>query len=244
MLCFSGPNKVLKISWRTCPTTSLPTPHTTTYAPLSMEKLFLLSRYPNLVCIVPTNCLPQAPSGTQLEVPRPELLPGRPPKYQIHLKSESGQINVLLVNKEAGCDPVVVQVPPPKEIAEAIKHEAADVHAVQFGGKVAAAAATLLGHGLKRERDSLETVGGSGKRGRYEESEPGSDGFGEESYSDRDNSLEGAVTTMPSHIVKVGVPQDFAMPNIQTDIPGLEDLMSSESKQFLHIVMGAVLGSF
>jgi len=170
----------------------------------------------------------QAPSGTQLEVPRPELLPGRPPKYQIHLKSESGQIYVLLVNKEADCDPVVVQVPPPKEIAEAIKHEAADVQAVQFGGKVAAAAATLLGHGLKRERDSLETAGGSGKRGRYEESEPGSDGFGEESYSDRDNSLEGAVTTMPSHIVKVGVPQDFAMPNIQTDIPGLEDLMSSE----------------
>merc|ERR1712142_490223 len=95
----------------------------------------------------------QAPSGTQLEVPRPEIIPGRSPKYQIHLKSDSGQIYVLLVNKE--------------------------------------------------------------------------------SFSDRDNSLEGAVTTVPSrtlpqHTVKVGLPQDFAMPSMQTEIPGLEELMSSE----------------
>ena len=31
-------------------------------------------------------------------------------KYQIHLKSDSGQISVLLVDKEANSDPVVVQV--------------------------------------------------------------------------------------------------------------------------------------
>jgi len=171
----------------------------------------------------------QAPSGTQLEVPRPEIMPGRPPKYQIHLKSDSGQIYVLLVNKEADSDPVVVQVPPPKEIADAIKHEASEIKPAQC----AAAAAVLLGHGVKRERDSLEMGMVAGKRGRYEESEPGSEGFGEESFSDRDNSLEGAVTTMPSHpvhhhTVKVGLPQDFAMPTMQTDIPGLEELMSSE----------------
>merc|ERR1712096_561616 len=96
----------------------------------------------------------------------------------------------------------------------------------------------MLGHShaVKRERDSLETAGGlagPGKRGRYEESEPGSDGFGEESFSDRDNSLEGAVTTHPlpsqhMHTVKVGAPQDYTMPSMQTDIPGLEELMSSE----------------
>jgi len=175
----------------------------------------------------------QAPSGTQLEVPRPEIIPGRSPKYQIHLKSDSGQIYVLLVNKEADSDPVVVQVPPPQEIAEAIKHEAGEVKPSQC----AAAAVELLGHGVKRERDrdSLEMVGniGMSKRGRYDESEPGSDGFGEESFSDRDNSLEGAVTTVPSrtlpqHTVKVGLPQDFAMPSMQTEIPGLEELMSSE----------------
>jgi len=173
----------------------------------------------------------QAPSGTQLEVPRPEIVPGRSPKYQIHLKSDSGQIYVLLVNKEADSEPVVVQVPPPQEIADAIKHEAADLKPAQCS----ATAAELLGHGVKRERESMEMVGvgAPGKRGRYEESEPGSEGFGEESFSDRDNSLEGAVTTVPSrtpihHTVKVGLPQDFAMPTIQADIPGLEELMSSE----------------
>merc|ERR1711862_639621 len=144
----------------------------------------------------------QAPSGTQLEVPRPEIIPGRSPKYQIHLKSDSGQIYVLLVNKEADSDPVVVQVPPPQEIAEAIKHEAGEVKPSQC----AAAAVELLGHGVKRERDrdSLEMVGniGMSKRGRYDESEPGSDGF--------------------------GLPQDFAMPSMQTEIPGLEELVSSE----------------
>ena len=37
-------------------------------------------------------------------------------KYQIHLKSHSGPIYVLLVNKDTdSSSPVVVQVPPPKE---------------------------------------------------------------------------------------------------------------------------------
>jgi transcription factor E2F4/5 len=40
--------------------------------------------------------------------------PGLKKNYQIHLKSSSGPINVLLVNKDADSDkPVVVQVPPP-----------------------------------------------------------------------------------------------------------------------------------
>jgi hypothetical protein len=40
-------------------------------------------------------------------------------KYQIHLKSHSGPIYVLLVNKDSdGSSPVVVQVPPPKEEME------------------------------------------------------------------------------------------------------------------------------
>ena len=65
----------------------------------------------------------QAPEGTALEVPRPELPPGSNPKYQIHLKSESEQILVQLINKEKNSDPVIVQVPPPPEIAAAIKRE-------------------------------------------------------------------------------------------------------------------------
>ncbi|KAL4235358.1 Transcription factor e2f4 [Mactra antiquata] len=58
----------------------------------------------------------QAPSGTQLEVPIPELGPSLKKNYQINLKSHSGPINVLLVNKDAeDQSPVVVQVPPPNE---------------------------------------------------------------------------------------------------------------------------------
>ncbi|KAJ8302785.1 hypothetical protein KUTeg_019181 [Tegillarca granosa] len=58
----------------------------------------------------------QAPSGTQLEVPIPEIGPGFKKNYQIHLKSHSGPIHVLLVNKDTDAtSPVVVQVPPPKE---------------------------------------------------------------------------------------------------------------------------------
>ncbi|XP_046364640.1 transcription factor E2F5-like [Haliotis rufescens] len=58
----------------------------------------------------------QAPSGTQLEVPIPEIGPGYKKNYQIHLKSHAGPINVLLVNKDAdSTSPVVVQVPPPKD---------------------------------------------------------------------------------------------------------------------------------
>ncbi|XP_020609756.1 transcription factor E2F4-like isoform X2 [Orbicella faveolata] len=59
----------------------------------------------------------QAPSGTQLEVPIPDTTPSpiqQQKKYQIHLKSQSGPIHVLLVNKDAAANsPVVTPVPPP-----------------------------------------------------------------------------------------------------------------------------------
>ena len=62
----------------------------------------------------------QAPSGTQLEVPIPEVTTETSngtvatqakKKYQIHLKSSEGQIYVLLVNKDSDSEqPLVVQV--------------------------------------------------------------------------------------------------------------------------------------
>ncbi|KAK7080133.1 Transcription factor e2f4, partial [Halocaridina rubra] len=56
----------------------------------------------------------QAPSGTQLEVPIPQVVNGDK-KYQVHLKSETGPIYVLLVNPEQEhSPPLVVQVPPPQ----------------------------------------------------------------------------------------------------------------------------------
>uniref|UniRef100_H2Y549 E2F/DP family winged-helix DNA-binding domain-containing protein n=1 Tax=Ciona savignyi TaxID=51511 RepID=H2Y549_CIOSA len=56
----------------------------------------------------------QAPSGTQLEVPIPEMAdPNK--KYQVHLKSTAGPVSVLLVNKDTSCPPVAVPVPPPEQ---------------------------------------------------------------------------------------------------------------------------------
>nr|XP_060631537.1 transcription factor E2F5 [Anolis sagrei ordinatus] len=56
----------------------------------------------------------QAPSGTQLEVPVPQV--GQK-KYQINLKSNSGPIHVLLINKESSSSkPVVFPVPPPDDL--------------------------------------------------------------------------------------------------------------------------------
>ncbi|NXC50702.1 E2F4 factor, partial [Penelope pileata] len=60
----------------------------------------------------------RAPSGTSLEVPIPEG-PNGQKKYQIHLKSTSGPIDVLLVNKDAwSSPPVVLPVPPPEDLIE------------------------------------------------------------------------------------------------------------------------------
>ncbi|XP_069813524.1 transcription factor E2F5 [Dendropsophus ebraccatus] len=61
----------------------------------------------------------QAPSGTQLEVPIPEMGQNGQKKYQISLKSSSGPINVLLINKESSASkPVAFPVPPPDDITQ------------------------------------------------------------------------------------------------------------------------------
>ncbi|XP_066434593.1 transcription factor E2F5 [Eleutherodactylus coqui] len=61
----------------------------------------------------------QAPSGTQLEVPIPEVGQNGQKKYQISLKSSSGPINVLLINKESNASkPVAFPVPPPDDITQ------------------------------------------------------------------------------------------------------------------------------
>ncbi|XP_069822563.1 transcription factor E2F4 [Dendropsophus ebraccatus] len=60
----------------------------------------------------------KAPSGTCLEVPVPEGINGQK-KFQIHLKSSTGPIEVLLVNKDtSNSPPVVVPVPPPEELVQ------------------------------------------------------------------------------------------------------------------------------
>ncbi|XP_053571141.1 transcription factor E2F5 isoform X2 [Bombina bombina] len=59
----------------------------------------------------------QAPSGTQLEVPIPEMGQKGSKKYQISLKSQSGPIQVLLINQDSSSSkPIVFPVPPPDDI--------------------------------------------------------------------------------------------------------------------------------
>ncbi|XP_051984001.1 transcription factor E2F5-like [Xyrauchen texanus] len=54
-----------------------------------------------------------APSGTQLEVPVPEMGQSGQKKYQVNLRSHSAPIQVMLINRETSCSkPVVVSVPP------------------------------------------------------------------------------------------------------------------------------------
>ncbi|XP_073186762.1 transcription factor E2F5 [Lepidochelys kempii] len=61
----------------------------------------------------------QAPCGTQLEVPIPEMGQNGQKKYQISLKSSSGPIHVLLINKESSSStPVVFPVPPPDDLTQ------------------------------------------------------------------------------------------------------------------------------
>ncbi|XP_029010457.1 transcription factor E2F4 [Betta splendens] len=59
----------------------------------------------------------RAPNGTQLEVPMPESVLNGQKKYQIRLKSSTGPIEVLLVNKDpSSASPVVLAVPPPDDV--------------------------------------------------------------------------------------------------------------------------------
>uniref|UniRef100_A0A3P8RJH2 E2F transcription factor 4 n=1 Tax=Amphiprion percula TaxID=161767 RepID=A0A3P8RJH2_AMPPE len=61
----------------------------------------------------------RAPVGTQLEVPIPEAVLNGQRKYQIRLKSSSGPIEVLLVNKDpSSASPVVLPVPPPDDVLQ------------------------------------------------------------------------------------------------------------------------------
>ncbi|KAM7406185.1 hypothetical protein PAMP_000579 [Pampus punctatissimus] len=64
----------------------------------------------------------RAPSGTQLDVPIPKAVQNSPAKYQIHLKSINGPIDVILLNKHSvSSAPVILPVPPPEEILRSAK---------------------------------------------------------------------------------------------------------------------------
>lgn len=61
----------------------------------------------------------QAPSGTHLDVPIPEAIQCSQRKFQIHLKSTAGPIDVLLINKDpVNPAPLVLPVPPPEDVLQ------------------------------------------------------------------------------------------------------------------------------
>ncbi|XP_059402159.1 transcription factor E2F4-like [Carassius carassius] len=81
----------------------------------------------------------RAPSGTQLEVPVPESHVNGQKKYQIHLKSSAGPIEVLLVNKDpSSTSPVVLPVPPPEDMLQSLSTPASTTSAAAVPTKPAA----------------------------------------------------------------------------------------------------------
>ena len=123
-------------------------------------------------------------------MPIPEQT-GPKKKYQIHLKSTDGQIYVLLVNKDPSSDqPVAVQVPPPKDIAEAIEKASENIDENKL--KMPASAS-----------DKELSAPASPPSKKVKMSHAGTE-------SEVESILSGKV--------------------LDTDIPGLEEFMSSESK--------------
>ena len=83
--------------------------------------------------------------------------------------------------------------------------------------------------------------------------------FHEESYSDRDNSLEAAATATSNNDLKrtatsldqapppakrvASTAHDFTMPHVETEIPGFDDLITSESELGYGVYRGLLLQS-
>ncbi len=147
----------------------------------------------------------QAPNGTQLEVPIPELLANQKRRYQIHLKSTDGQIYVLFVNKDSEHEtPVVVQVPPPKDLAEALEkldsEEEESVTERKPGQKSKARSPPIVEKTVAQPATKRQKT----------------------SQNDQDTEV---ASILSGKVLNTEIP----------DFPGLEDFMSSESKIFSQI---------
>uniref|UniRef100_A0AAX7T107 E2F/DP family winged-helix DNA-binding domain-containing protein n=1 Tax=Astatotilapia calliptera TaxID=8154 RepID=A0AAX7T107_ASTCA len=91
---------------------------------LDQQKLWVEQSIKNITedlcnCFCHTLLAVQAPPGTQLDVPIPKAVQNCPARYQIHLKSARGPIDVVLLNKcSVSSAPVVLPVPPAEEILQ------------------------------------------------------------------------------------------------------------------------------
>ncbi len=158
----------------------------------------------------------QAPAGTLLEVPKPELA-----KYQIHLKSSDGQIYVVLVNKDKDSEePVVMQVPPTEEELRAAK------------GETTAAASTSSSSTTARVRVS--------GRGKTKASSPPAVSSVDVPPAKRQNKLVSEASAMlPLSSAALATDADKAankeVEGILTgapDFPGLDDFMGTNESEF------------
>ncbi len=158
----------------------------------------------------------QAPQGTQLEVPIPALTPASKRVYQIHLKSSEGQIYVLLVNKEtADSEPMVVQVPLPREVSEAMRETETAEQQQKTTTEVEAKPKEEQPHQIRRSgrgktKATSPPLEPSAKRSKL-------DGG---ALSDKEREDEAAAKEVEGIL---GGP-------LPSEIPGLEDLISTESK--------------
>ena len=121
------------------------------------------------------------------------------------MKSTDGQIYVLLVNKDPASDqPVAVQVPPPKDIAEAIE-KASETIDRTVGQKHKIEAENLENSTVEQQQQETINVLPMSKKLKLSDS-------GIDTESEVESILSGKV--------------------LDTDIPGLEEFefMSSESK--------------
>uniref|UniRef100_UPI0037E75287 transcription factor E2F5-like n=1 Tax=Semicossyphus pulcher TaxID=241346 RepID=UPI0037E75287 len=100
----------------------------------------------------------QAPSGTELDVPIPKAVPNSPAKYQIHLKSINGPIDIVLLNKSSvSSASLVLPVPPSEEILQEAKSVMLTSNEAE--GSIASCQATdNTAHSAKSRWPALEDI--------------------------------------------------------------------------------------
>jgi len=175
----------------------------------------------------------QAPIGTQLGV---EVIPevsgaiggtiGKEAivakkRYQMHLKSLEGQIYVLLVNKDSENEqPLVVQVPPPQDMAEAIrKDQQSQGHSIEIDSAQEKNKTSIQG-----AQTNTRSVGR-----KHKADSPISQESQELTTSKR-QKIEVIEKEMILPVIDRSTEVEDILSGkvLDTDIPGLEELMSTE----------------
>ncbi|KFW85836.1 Transcription factor E2F5, partial [Manacus vitellinus] len=176
----------------------------------------------------------QAPCGTQLEVPTPEMGQNGQKKYQINLKSSSGPIHVLLINKESSSSkPTVFPVPPPDDLAQPSSQPAAPATPL----KPTTAPSNPPEHDLNQGRELPQTPAADTRSGGSRVFPP-SNGVGRKAARGKEETVRKAISSdyqglLPLDVNCILKPNSFDIAkmeeptgNISGDI--IDELMSSD----------------